>query len=201
MEAIYTLLVLGLAVFSIVNLVSHMGNHGKLKKEHEEVMAGLASTRRMTNREMENFKTVYKTTMPAPAKVYKLRGAVSYIGVTINHAEQKEFAIGGARLHAKCSNMLKRKKVGVDLETYAATQERLQADEGLKAEVDALQEKMERENLSVEDIKPEMEALREKAMFHDAEFVFLKEEGVEKQAAFLVSLDDWKLSEFKPVEK
>ena len=187
MQVIYVLLVIGLAVFSIINLVSYMGSQGKQKKAHEAVMARLEPARRLTDEERTRFSEVYKCEAAPSGNVYLMKDAISFIGIEVNHSQQKEFSIGEIRIHGRCAARLAKKAVGINLEDYVVPMEELEAD------VVELREQMQKENWSEERALEELEKLKDLKMNHTAEFVFLKDENHGRQPAFLVSLDDWRI--------
>jgi hypothetical protein len=188
MEVIMTLLAVGVGIFSIYSLISHMGNHNSLKYQHAEVLSGLAPNRSIHNGEIINFQKVFKKDLPISTKVFKHRGLVGYISLEVNHSENKEFTIGGIRIHPNSYKKLAHKKIGLKLDDY------LPDEEKVKTELEDLKKRSETENMSEEKLLQKIEALRDQYFHHDFEFIFLKEDNMDKQAAHIISIGDWKLA-------
>lgn len=187
METIMSLLFVGFAIFSIFSIISHFNNHGKLKTHHVSVMAELEPVRSINSMEIEKFKEFFKKDLPITTKIFKHRGIVDYISIEVNHTENREYTIGGVRIHPISSRKLSMKKIGFKLEEY------LPDLDSLKPELELYTENLESEDIS-EELEQKLLKLKDKHFSHDFEFIFLKEDNVQSQAAYILSFDEWILA-------
>ena len=188
MDTFIGILVIVLSIFALFSIIFHLIDYRKLKKKHIILMSKLSPSRTIRNIEIERFKEVFKKDLAPSTKVFKHRGIVSYISVTANHVEHKYFTIGEIRIHLRCYSKLSNKKVGLILDDYLPGPD-------YESELDKLEEQFNAENMSEGKLQQELLTIRAKYEY-DFEFVFLKEDNVQKQTAFLISFDKWKLADF-----
>ncbi len=65
----------------------------------------------------------------------------------------------------------------------------------LDAPLQELKKKFDEGGLSEEELGEQLELLEDKHLAQEFEFVFLKEDNLHKQAAYPISISDWKLSD------
>lgn len=189
MEVVYIIMLVLVLGVSIYSLISYLSNKGSFKKRQARVMSELEPARRLNADEQDAFEKIYKKRPVNEAPVYRLKGPLEYVGIKVQGVESKEFYIGGVRIASAAVVRLSKKDIGVNLEQTAERYDQ----EAIQEKLAVIRHKAEQEGVSEEEIAKRMQEKLENEMFHTAEVVFLSED-VGKKPAYLVRLDDWKLS-------
>lgn len=186
MDILYGILLIGTVILSIVSLVSYFSNRGRAKKSHAEVLAELKPARQADYSDVERFKEVYKKDLTHGTPVFTYQGAVEYIGIEVNHAEQREYSIGDIRIHNASVHRMGKKDIGLHLADH------LPETEKFNAAISELKERSEAQKMSDEQVGVEVEELLNKYCLHSFDFVFLKDD-FGNQAAYIIAFDNWKM--------
>ncbi|MBN2495310.1 MAG: hypothetical protein JXR96_12005 [Deltaproteobacteria bacterium] len=189
MEVLYIVLMLLVLAFSIFSLISYFSSRGSLKKRHARVMAELEPARHLNADEQDAFERLYKKRPASGAPVYRVEGALEYVGLSVQGAESKEFFIGGVRIAMASVARLSKKDIKLSLEQMVDGVDQ----EALQKQIEQLQRAGRKRGASEEEIGQRMADKIKSALFHTAEIVFLSED-IQRDPAYLVALDDWKLT-------
>jgi hypothetical protein len=192
MEIIFTILFLATLVLSVVSLVAFLAKRSGGANRHRALMAGLTPARSLSFDEKEKFNRWYRQKLgyEDPVSVYRHEGPVEYLSLTVNHAETKEFSIGGLKIAGPSIHRLEKTVPGLNF-----TQLAVDASERSRERTKAILERnRDPETMDTDSMAEEIEnALAE--FVHQFEIVFQKNNT--RLSGFLVRFDDWSLVDWR----
>lgn len=179
-----------MTVISIISLVAHTRSKAGMRNRHGRIVSGLTPCRQLTNLETRKFNTLYRKKIPITRNVfvYTHEGPVEYISLSVNHAESKEFSVGGIMISGPGLAKLSRVLAGVDFTALA----RETADRSREKTLAVLERYANSDAANGEAVVRELKAVREE-FSHTVEIVF--PDNNTSRPGFLVQFDGWSLAE------
>jgi hypothetical protein len=178
-----------MTVISIVSLVAYTRTKAGMRKRHGRIISGLAPCRQLSTMETRKFNTLYRKKIPVTKGVfvYKHAGPVEYISLSVNHAESKEYSVGGIMIAGSGLTKLSHVLTGVDLTVLA----RETAERSREKTMAVLERYAQSDAANGEAVVKELKAVREE-FSHSVEVVF--PDNNTSRPGFLVQFDEWNLA-------
>ncbi len=150
-------------IVGLISVISYYQDKGDMKRTQSDILENLNHERVLTGQEIESIKKTYKINLDKNTLVYSLTGSVGYILFETNGQGQKEWQIANVLIANKSAKILEKK--GISLEKA------IMNENEVNSKIDAINKRLEAEEITEEEAKEEAELLFEKYINNKIDFV------------------------------